>query len=303
MVEIIQECWDDDPEARLTAANVFLRAEGLTNTLTQEEERGTAENNTNESSDCRDGAQTAPNGGDTATTTTRAHARVNVSQSLFDDVPMSMQAPPPPYYSSYHLGRDGASMMSRRPRFQSSMPHLDSRTWVETGVNANRYGYGVPPAYGTNSFRNSVVIEGTPEVVESSAQERKESNSVRNSLILGVSTGGDQNGTANYELLLETLSSTGDLLDPDHHARESALDDRESSDEHLNSDSGFLGSQPRHSGATSEGSEFTSLQPRHSGATSEGSEFISFPNGVPSGLEDSTDTLEALPTGPGSTTV
>ncbi len=279
MLEAIQECWDEDPEARLTAANVLVRTEELVNCLSQEgeEQRERAQENATELSSACSGGPLSSNNGDGLSANPRAHARVTVSRSLIDD-PVSMQAPPPPYYSSYHLSRDGAPLVAHRPRFQSSMPHLDTGTWMEGG---RQHPYALPPAYGTRSFRNSVVVEGTATRLQNDTDGRRESNSVRNSLILGESI-----DVSKCEVVLETLSSTGNLLDADH-TRESVADSSHSSD-HLNSDSGFQASQPQQSGTTlGEGSDFT---PSPSPSASHQS----------LNEEDSADTLNASPIVAGS---
>lgn len=268
MLETIHECWDEDPEARLPAANVLLRTEELANSFDEVENNVESQENTT----AHEFSYTH-NSGDGNNTNSRGHAHVIGTRSCFDELPLSMQAPPPPYYSGHHLSGDGSSLIARRPRFQSSMPHLDSGSWMDSD---RHYGYCEPPAYGTRSFRNSVVVEGAAEVSQSNMQDKRGSNSVRNSLILGGPAGIEENAISVYERVLDTLSSTGDLLDQDHHTEETTLDNELESD-HINSDSGYQVSQPTLSGINTNGSEFTSsLHDSHQSFN-----------------EDSTDTLSA----------
>ena len=194
IVEAIQECWDADPEGRLPAANVLMRMEELMDAKIPNE---------------ADGAASA----ETASAQSRYTADTPANQ-IFDDIPIVDRPPPPPYYSDYHAGVG----LGRRPYLQSSMPHLISEE--------NPYSYLVP----SRNIRYSAIMEGE---VAFELQERRQSASVRNSLILG--------GLPAYQSQVSS-STTSLTASPGHQRRDSTL-----SNEMTSGDSGFQTSQNQQS--------------------------------------------------------
>ena len=235
VVEVIEECWDEDPEARLSAANVLIRVEELMHTMTttpeEEEERETEGIGEEVVHFCDNVPQTSHDLGATIPSAT-THTRLTASRSLYDDLPIPTQAPPPPYYSGYNSGESGRSGFRDRPCFQSSMPHLTSGTGTRNDGNS----YVAPSSRVTVDVHNSTIVEGRVEASCSDTGDRRQSNSVRNSLILGGETA-DRN----------TNAWTADLAECSSHlSRETTGSNEQMSEEpYFNSDSGFQ-SQSRH---------------------------------------------------------
>ena len=162
------ECWDEDPEARLSAANVVYRMEEFTKELNQD----------NHSSGS--GVSTQYN----TMTSSNTMAMVPIGQPPME----CSQSSPPPYYSptdpnSFQNASDFPGPIPSPPRhfFPDSMPPPPPTYTSSTsgGVSAGYYGCDRP----TRTLRNSACSEGG--AIHMNVYNSHEPLSVRNSLILG----------------------------------------------------------------------------------------------------------------------
>ena len=269
LVETVQECWDADPEARLSAANVLVRMEDLLQ---------------------EGGSEARPaGGGETSTdppdSTNNRNLVADPQQPPYFSPPTNEDplfeiykhpdTRPPPYSRLDTHARPGNP---NRPYFQTSMPHI-----VSGGYDSGR-SYGCQPLpRPAQSLRNCALPEG--QVIELSDfdnQEQLQPGSVRNSLILGT---GD-NDTVVYhpppsEASIQNVHETVHRSRSDSHTHTDVMSDSRSS-QISNSDSGFQNSNGRHSN-TSNTSENSCL-------------LSSFESPVEVPSESSTSTIEAVDT-------
>lgn len=180
MQQTLHECWDNDPEARLSAANVSVRMEELCETK--------IEDIISHSEHIPTGMSNVPN------------VSANVPGTLptleIHIPPEHSQSSPPPYYSPtdpvpYHGQQDAFPFVSRpvftqhrRPLFQTSMPHIvcndnDHLSWGSPQSGA-RLGCHTSIRC-TRSLRGSVHLE--QEAMHLNECNSNEALSLRNSLL------------------------------------------------------------------------------------------------------------------------
>ena len=156
--ETLVECWDEDPEARLSAANVIYRMEEFTKELCKSNRSSTSNMSTQYN---------------TMATSSNTMAMVSIGQPM-----ECSQSSPPPYYSptdpnSYHNPPGSIPSPPRQHFFPDSMS-------IPTATgHGGRYGYSQP----IRTLRNSACSE--EGALRMNIYNSHEPLSVRNSLILG----------------------------------------------------------------------------------------------------------------------
>ena len=167
------ECWDEDPEARLSAANIVYRMEEFFKTSL----------NLNEEKQQPSGTTThyQPN-----------NTMVTYNRDMTIGQPMECsQSSPPPCYSPTDpnsIQNSGEEGTQRQYFFPTSMPHINQgSSGCGTGSGCGSAGYSRAPL----GLRNSACSEG--ESVRMNVYNSHQPLSVRNSLILG---GNERKGEA-----------------------------------------------------------------------------------------------------------
>lgn len=187
LTEMMEECWDGDAEARLSAANVVMRMEEVMEAKLPDhdghdawDELAAGEGSHTSDTDSQRPAAAAALGG---VSQSGAETERTVGAEVVGDggrVPDLEGSMPPPYSELPALPELSSGLAtSQRLFFQSSMPHISD------GEPGGRYGYTRPPSSHAHhrQLRNSAVLEREVGVAERS------SVSVRNSLILGGVSG------------------------------------------------------------------------------------------------------------------
>ena len=271
LVETIEECWDADPEARLSAANVQLRMEDLLTTASEGgREAGTAGGvargdsetgaDIQQPSDDRNVVSNPRQPPYLSSPPTNGDPLFNTSDGLFE-IYRHPDTRPPPYS---RLDTHAHPGNSNRPYFQTSMPHI---VGGGGGYDAGRRSRTCqPPPRPAQSLRNCALPEG--QVIELSdldTQERAQPGSVRNSLILGTGDDGDTGRIASalshpppsassVEANLHNVHETVQRSRSDSHTHTGVMSESRSS-QISSSDSGFQNSHGRRSNVTSNVSE------------------------------------------------
>ena len=320
LLETLHECWDNDAEARLSAANVSFRMDELCDTniedIIQSSEHGSTV------------MATVPS---TSTIGTTTIATIEIHRPTEHS-----QSSPPPYYSPtdptpFH-GQRGAFpfvigpifTQHRRPLFQTSMPHILSgdNEHLSRGSphSVTRPGYHMT-ARCTRSLRSSVYLE--QEVLRLNECNSSEAMSVRNSLLLCNDEPVNNQTSESEEEFVRELSQSPrgqtheSMSRPSDEEEDTAegyvgtiqsvrLDDSTSLDgrdlrpsqtflqsdgsdvtSNLNSDSGILNSQSEvsHSNATTSPSEGSQCERRDSLDSDNEALTSSMDSGVPSSKE------------------
>ena len=159
-------CWDADPEARLSAANVRVRME----------EFHDKELNQNED----DLQISEPNANQYSTTTHNDESNTPTIPNHFPNSPR-IKDWLPPYFSHASIG-----LRQRQTDFLRSMPLI---------ISGESHFDFQPPPRPAQSLRNCTIIEDET----SFRQEKRQPASVRNSLVLGTISNTSENGTTKEE--------------------------------------------------------------------------------------------------------
>ena len=273
--DTLVECWDGDPEARLSAANIVYRMEEFVKSMhemNEEEDNGLSRSGTH-----------VPQYQPVSSVATYAGDNMDPALTQIGRPTEYSQSSPPPYYSptdpnSYSGAGD--TEPQRQHFFPTSMPHISQAD--------NRP---------IRTLRNSACSEG--EAMRMNMYNTHEPISVRNSLILGsvlrgeaetdfgVSSGGG--ASLLYERVLEIQgendgSSVGNMLSNDGSVTGLDVDDF-----NLNSDSGVQNINSSSVTSVSSDSNSNSSESLNSMSSSRLSDELFTKRQLP---ESSTDTLD-----------
>ena len=182
--DTLVECWDEDPEARLSAANIVYRMEEFYKTLLE----------VNEEDHWSNGATTQSQ---TMGTMATYNCDVMAGQHIGQPTEHSQSSPLPCYSPTdpnlFHpTGNDDAQ---RQHFFPTSMPHINQGSGCGTGSTVAGC---TQPTRAPLGLRHSACSAG--EAVQMNVYSRHEPLSVRNSLILGSNKKGE--GETNFGVSL-----------------------------------------------------------------------------------------------------
>ena len=271
------ECWDEDPEARLSAANIVYRMEEFFKTALDPDEKDHQSSGTTTQYQT---VSTMPTYNNDTMTTAQIGQPTEYSQSS-----------PPPYYSPTdpNLFNNDAQ---RQHFFPTSMPHINQESGCGTGSTTSG---SSRPILG---LRNSACSEG--EAVRMNVSSRHEPLSVRNSLILGADVRGEREtnfttslgGGASllYDRVLDEIqgendgSSVGNVLSTSVSVAGLDVDEF-----NLNSDSGVQNIHSSSAASLSTDSNSSSSESLNSVSSSRLSDELFSKRQIP---ESSTDTLD-----------
>lgn len=163
------ECWDQDPEARLSAANIVYRMEEFFKTLFEHNDEDRLSNST-------------PTHCQTVGTMATYNYDVIAGQHIGQPTEHSQSSPLPCYSPTdpnlFHPTSSGDAQ--RQQFFPTSMPHINQGSGCGTGSAVTEGSQSTRAPLGP---RHSACSEG--EAVRMNMYNRREPLSVRNSLILG----------------------------------------------------------------------------------------------------------------------
>ena len=200
---MVQECWDRDPDARLTAANVYYQMIDLCDLSPQQQQQQQQQQDDlsvshapSSSHSLGVGPDHTPNNNNHTPNNNHNARRARLSLEVRNVVPIfcqeHSQSTPPPCYSPTDPFSNQEPNLGMRPvrNFQSSMPHIMQGGGAERGW---REGGGVSVAdvvtltpRCTRSLRSSVVPQyGGGGGGGGGWGQPHPSHSVRNSLVLG----------------------------------------------------------------------------------------------------------------------
>lgn len=170
--ELVRECWDEDPTARLTAGNIHYQMDDLCNSAPPQQQIQQGHHHHHAPSNSQQGH---------APTTNQPHTLPDVVPVLFQE--HSQSSPPPCYSPTDPIPFSIAQNHENRSRgfFQSSMPHM-----VAIGDQWEAESAALTPRC-TRSLRSSAAY---PQQGQSGWSQYHPPLSVRNSLVLGGGGGG-----------------------------------------------------------------------------------------------------------------